>query len=258
MIKRKHPISLTTKKKIRYFFSLLLLFLVLIALTPLLINYLILQPKRFQFIGNGKDWLLFWSTYISAIASFLMVVITWLTLKQNREQLYQMKKQWEKNSRPYISVSINKFIHTQVPKGNKNPNITNINKYLLIIENTGISSATDLSIKFDLNSSSRIYCRTVTDRIKEIEDKKFEIKGKDKIQLFLWDYVSVDQNLNDFLESFQNSGIKISIRYNKIYTYQTHINIKESTFLQTTTVQVLDYIRMSIDDLRTSINNKKQ
>ena len=35
-----------------------------------------------------------------------MVVITWCTLKQNKEQLDEIKRQWKESTRHYLLVSI--------------------------------------------------------------------------------------------------------------------------------------------------------
>lgn len=82
------------------------IFIAAIVLIPILLNWVIQWQSFFEFVGKDTDWLMFWVTYISAIASFAMVFITWRTLKQNEEQLNEIKRQWEEQNRPILSFKI--------------------------------------------------------------------------------------------------------------------------------------------------------
>ena len=82
------------------------IFIAAIVLIPILLNWVIRWQSFFEFVGKDTDWLMFWVTYISAIASFAMVFITWRTLKQNEEQLNEIKRQWEEQNRPILSFKI--------------------------------------------------------------------------------------------------------------------------------------------------------
>lgn len=78
---------------------------VLLAI-PILLNILLQIPAIFPIVGESIDWLMFWPTYLGAAASFGMIVLTRLTLKQNEEQLDELKHQWEEEHRPQISAHI--------------------------------------------------------------------------------------------------------------------------------------------------------
>lgn len=82
------------------------IFIAAIVLIPILLNWLIQWQSFFEFVGEDTDWLMFWVTYISAIASFAMVFMTWRTLKQNEEQLNEIKRQWEEQNRPKVFCSL--------------------------------------------------------------------------------------------------------------------------------------------------------
>lgn len=69
--------------------------LIVLILLPLAINHFIQMPALFDVVGEPVNWLMFWPTYISAAASFLMIYVTYLSLKQNRKQLDEMKRQWD-------------------------------------------------------------------------------------------------------------------------------------------------------------------
>lgn len=69
--------------------------LIVLILLPFAINLLIQMPAQFDVVGEPENWLMFWPTYISAAASFFMIYVTYLSLKQNRKQLDEMKRQWD-------------------------------------------------------------------------------------------------------------------------------------------------------------------
>ncbi len=93
-------------KKNKYTYSWIFIIIIGVIALPLIINWLILRPRKFDIVGEGKDWLMFWSSFLSAIASFAMVFITWKTLKQNKEQLDELKHQWKEDHLPDISASL--------------------------------------------------------------------------------------------------------------------------------------------------------
>lgn len=58
----------------------------LLLLLPIIVNSLYLFNSWHQIFEKPSKWSIFWATYLSSIASFAMVFITWRTLKQNKEQ----------------------------------------------------------------------------------------------------------------------------------------------------------------------------
>lgn len=82
------------------------IFIATVVLIPILLNWVIRWRSFFKFVGKDTDWLGFWVTYISAIASFAMVFITWRTLQQNKEQLEEIKRQWNEQNKPILSFKI--------------------------------------------------------------------------------------------------------------------------------------------------------
>lgn len=67
---------------------------------PLLLNFLLAipTPEKLPVIGDSTDWLLFWATYITALASFAMVIAAYETLIESR-------KQWELTNTAHIGVT---------------------------------------------------------------------------------------------------------------------------------------------------------
>lgn len=90
--------------------------LLLLAILPIIMNKLILCPPVWEFVGESKDWLAFWPSYLCAATSAIMIAFTAKTLKSNDmllanniEQLNELKKQWEQEHKPDISVTFFKF-----------------------------------------------------------------------------------------------------------------------------------------------------
>ena len=70
-------------------------FIVIILLLPLFLNWVVTRDNIYNYkvAGEPKDWLSFWVIYFSALMSLAMVIITWYTLKQNKEQLDEIKRE---------------------------------------------------------------------------------------------------------------------------------------------------------------------
>lgn len=88
--------------------NLWILFVIFIILIPIGINIIVgmKTPYNFPIVGGSKDWLMFWATYSSAVASFMMVWYTSKTLKQNDKQLEVIKKQWEAEHTPELFATL--------------------------------------------------------------------------------------------------------------------------------------------------------
>lgn len=143
----------------------------IVLLFPIVLNWLIMMPSFFNFVGEGVDWLNFWITYLSAIASFAMVFITWRTLKQNTEQLSTMKKQWGFEHQPQIELYFVKGDNYIVD----GTTCGIAEKLVLEIVNIGHSIAKDISFTIQ-----------VDDAIANIEAKESIVKigQRDNFMLF--------------------------------------------------------------------------
>lgn len=74
---------------------------------PYILNKLILIDSYWNIVGGPKEWLVFWPSYLSALASAVMIAYTAMTLKNNKEQLDELKRQWDEEHKPNVSVSFN-------------------------------------------------------------------------------------------------------------------------------------------------------
>lgn len=78
-----------------------------IIIAPILINWLLLKPKIFDFVGDDSTWLNFWGTYIGTVLSTMVAFyVLYKQMEQNHTENrnnrelqisileYQIKSQW--------------------------------------------------------------------------------------------------------------------------------------------------------------------
>lgn len=88
----------------------------MIVAFPFVLNLLVLLNIGCPVAGNPETWIAFWPSYLSAIASFGMIALTSMalfynnkTLANNKEQLNEMKRQWDEEHSPNVSVSFSQL-----------------------------------------------------------------------------------------------------------------------------------------------------
>lgn len=86
--------------------NILIMIMIGLLLFPFLLNWILRQDAIFPIVGDSVTWLNFWPTYLSAVASLGMIILTYYTLKQNQEQMIRFEKQREEENRARISASI--------------------------------------------------------------------------------------------------------------------------------------------------------
>lgn len=82
------------------------LFIIGIIFIAVILNFILIIPAFTPIVGDNRDWLLFFGSIIGAAASFAMVFFTAKTLKQNEEQLNELKRQWDEEHSPYLSAQL--------------------------------------------------------------------------------------------------------------------------------------------------------
>lgn len=82
--------------------------LFLLTFFPYILNYFILSEKCWEVVGGPIEWLAFWPSYLSALASSVMIGFTARTLKNNQDQLDELKRQWDEEHKPNVSIAFNK------------------------------------------------------------------------------------------------------------------------------------------------------
>lgn len=79
---------------------------VFLILFPFLLNWLLLRNPIVPVVGDGSTWLSFWPVYLSAIASFGMIYMTYLSLKQSRNHIEDIKKREDEDRRARLVFSV--------------------------------------------------------------------------------------------------------------------------------------------------------
>lgn len=185
-----------------------------LVLLPLGINFLILIPQQFPVAGNGADWLSFWTTYISAMASFAMVFITWRTLQQSKVQQEDLKMQWEDEQRARLNFTID--IAQEV--------------YVLKIRNVGKSDAYKIKIKINEEFIDCITAKSIKEIYAKLQKTSFCIEsGQTRfiyISRFQSDNTSTlkigdeffsNKDINKWIETNKNQEIVITGTYCEKY-----------------------------------------
>lgn len=136
--------------------------IIILLLFPLILNLAVTRDSIFdcKIAGEPKDWLSLWIIYFSALMSLAMVVITGYTLKQNKEQLEELKKERqedllekEETKRARLAFDI----------------IINQNNYYLRIKNIGKKDAFNVSITVNeefiqnINEENRVVFKKMKD-----------------------------------------------------------------------------------------------
>ena len=117
----------------KYWWTLIVIAIVIFLLfLPAFINWCYTKPAWHEILEIPKKWTVFWGTYLSAIASFAMVLITWKTLEQ-------MKKQWEDEHRPLLEFY---FIKGTLPMDKDKYHVEG---HKIEVLNIGKSPATELN-----------------------------------------------------------------------------------------------------------------
>lgn len=162
-----------------------------IVLAPILLNFILLLqvgiPEQL-IVGDSKSWLSFWGTYIGSIGTILMVFITYKTLKQNNEQLDELKRQWEDEHRPRINISIAIY-----------------RKALFIkIKNIGVGNATDIKISFNKDFVDKLPKTKYREMYENVEKRSFTIENGESKYILIGFY-------QDIQKEWENKNVVLNI-----------------------------------------------
>jgi hypothetical protein len=94
-----------------------------------------------------------------------------------------------------------------------------------------------------------------------IRNHVYEIPEKDDIVLKICPELSVDTvNDNDYtlwLDKFKQSTVKIKLTYNNKYTIDKNISLCNTLYAKTSSLQMLYYMKQSIDNLNETLKTGK-
>lgn len=178
-----------------------------LIILPLFINYCYTLETDYSILYQPSAWTVFWATYLSAIASFAMVFVTWKTLKQNSQQLNELKRQWEEDNRPRIY-----------------PRIIVYNKaFFLELFNSGRTDAFDVDININ-----QIFIDNLSEKGKDsINDwinSPFFIKAGKSVYAYIGWCEEIVKNWKSI-----NFNLEIEGTYNEIYKIDFSLPVSQFT-----------------------------
>lgn len=195
-----------------------------ILILPALLNLCYFIPAMNEILEEPQRWTAFWGTYLSAIASFAMVFITWKTLEQ-------MKKQWEDEHRPLLDIYIVKEDFLQ--KG-----------YAIEILNIGNSPAINIGCTFDDALLKGIEDEKAKDKLNQFignvqlsllpnEARSYQLCTKDTINTNQYEYYicetkTEEANYNSFCTHIEGKDYihaKLNYKDNRNISYSLDINV---------------------------------
>ena len=201
----------------------MLLLDVIIVVIPIILNFIINIPSPIPqkyIIGDTKDWLSFWGVYIGSIGSFMMVVVAFFTLiqnsrtvqqneilvAQNKEQLDELKRQWEEEHRPRINISI----------------IVYRKAFFIKIKNIGKENAIDINITFNKEFIENLRKEDYKQMYYAVEKRPFVIEEGEAKYLFIGFCDDIHNEWNG-----ENVVLKIHGTYCNKYHIDETFNMEE-------------------------------
>lgn len=180
----------------------LLFILFWLLVFPYILNKLILFDSYWNIVGGPKEWLAFWPSYLSALASAVMIAYTAMTLKNNKEQLDELKRQWAEEHKPNVSVSFN---------------ITNSIGAFRIV-NTSVVEVKEMSIIAEFYHDGQ---KVENATFPELRTLKINIEPKGIRNVRILDFVFKEHNTDYFILRLNYNGQTkepIKVFCNQIYT----------------------------------------
>lgn len=207
-----------------------LLLIIFLLCLPVLINYFYKWETDCKVLQSPTPWATFWATYLAAIASFAMVFVTWRTLRQNKNQLDELKRQWEEEHKPNVLIY---FV-----RGLLSDSVD------IEILNIGKSPAKNILFNIDCSIFDDIQLDIVKDNLKKIgnsrpsfllpnESLTFSLYKKDYISCgdkFQDKYSIAGENVekeefNRFVNAISTAEIKVNGTYDNKYEMHETISI---------------------------------
>lgn len=193
------------RKHHKFVVFILIIFLLFL---PLIINWLYKWETDCKLLQSPSSWATFWATYLAAIASFAMVFITWLTLRQNKNQLDELKRQWDEQNKPIVSCTLAK----------------SSSEILIELHNSSQVSAHNVKVKLSNKTDEDIFRFDETCRL--LDDITFVIPPFSKKQIPIYITPYIDGNYTGYiLVNLSYSG-----RSENFELYLAEINLTTTQF----------------------------
>lgn len=179
---------------------------------PLLLNWLLLKDAIAPVVGDSVTWLTFWPVYLSAIASFGMIYFTYRSLKENRKQLEEIKRQREEDERARLVFSVIVYEYA----------------FMLKISNVGRRNVYNAVIHFNEDFLNELFEKKFEEGYRQLEKPFFVEAGTSRYLFIGW-----CQDINDVWKN-KNVVIKMNGSYNGVYNIDEEIDMNlflDKTFM---------------------------
>lgn len=189
----------------------LVIALIIIAILPAFINFAMLQPSFFPYVGEVKDWLGFWGDYLSAAVAAIMIIYTAYSLRLNERTLNEMKREWEedKKARLVISITSNDWL------------------FMIRVKNIGKLPAYNIRMGFNKDFVNSLFAEKIRLTYTNLMNKRFSLDAGESKYFYLSPIYShhVDSytigkeyysssDVNKWLDGFRHKLIVIDAHYN--------------------------------------------
>ena len=172
-------------------------------LFPSFLNWILQKESFVPVVGNGVTWLSFWPVYLSAIASFGMIYMTYLSLRQNKKQLEELRRQREEDERARLVFSV--IIYQQA--------------FMLKISNIGKRNVYNATILFNEDFLNELLEEKYQEGYRQLTKSFFVEAGTSRHLLIGW-----CQDVND---AWKNKHVVIRMKgsYNSVYEIDEELSM---------------------------------
>lgn len=184
---------------------------IVIVLLPIILNWVMRQPQIAPYVGEAKGWLAFWGNYFSAAVAAIMIIFTYYSLKNNKETLNEMKREWEEERKAQLIVSIT----------------ANDRIIMIKVKNIGKVPAFDIRLTFNQEFIDSLYAGNIKSIYSDLTGKRFLLEAGESKYFYLSplhkngrsvyfydDKEFTQEQINKWLENEVNVPIVIDAEFN--------------------------------------------
>ena len=205
------------------------------------------------------NWSVFW-TALTAVGTIAMAVVTYFTLKDNKIQLDEMKRQWEEENKPKLDI---KLVHSA---------LFELDSTSIQIFNYGKSAANNIRLSFDNSYLSNIPTKSLQDYLINLQTKSYTIlpssyvvipycefkdNNRDPGYILYNQKITLDEkyNLVDYLK--KNNNVMVFYEDKNREPERVAISYSDISQRVTSIQDELSNIQLQLGILRTSLMSKK-
>lgn len=185
---------------------------VVIVLMPIILNWVMRWQQIVPYVGEAKDWLTFWGDYLSAAVAAIMIIFTYYSLKNNKETLNEMKREWEEERKAQLIVAIT----------------ANDRLIMIKVKNIGKMPAFNIQMTFNQEFIDSLFADNIRSIYSDLTEKRFLLEPGETKYFYLSplhkqgrsvyyydDKEYTQEQINKWLEQEVNVPIIVDATYNE-------------------------------------------